>query len=656
MNHLLYFIHSHKLKALLLFPVIVVAITIILSILGISGSSIGMYSHYFDQNLPDQSLLHGNPNPVRSDEWLVDSQMLLAQHEANYPYINTNIGEGQNMSLITDVPYKEWSILFKPQNWIFFAAPFDFSFAFKWWSVAAFLIIIVYLLVLELLPNRRGIAILLSLSFYLSPFIQWWLTPSIVLILGYSLTILLLLLKIHQKVHSRGMYIFYSALLAYILICFALRLYPPFQIPCALVLATIYISILLRHRREKPLLITPLLYVLSSSVVALGIIALFILTRLDAIRTILGTAYPGARVIESGGVSIVHIMSNFISPLLQQSQELISLYTDNQSESSNFAFPFIGIVLISLAVLFVHYKNTRKIKIEIALLLGLFALFVARMSIPLGSSFYKFILLGSVPNLRLFIGLGVISLLLLVFNIKYLLDSKNDFSLNMKWGLTLTSSLIYSGLLFSIIKRSPGFIPTTYLAIAMLAAYTSMTWLIVNKKFIIALITLLLFSILSVIYIHPLYRSVDILQKNPLSLEIRKHTAQDPSAKWIVSGSIQLENFAYINGAPSLSGVFILPQVNLFQQVNPSVNPSVYNRYAHVQFDIDEKYTTDTIDLIQADSFVIKASPCSSFLQKNHVHYIISTSDIKSRCVQQIYKFNTKKTDPSSLYIFKILE
>lgn len=626
-------------------------VVIILSVLGISGSSIGIYTAYFNEPA-DSGIVTGTPKAIRSDEWLVNSQMLIAQAEAGYPYINENIGNGQNMSLVLDVPYFEWSILLKPQNWIFFIAPFSFAFAFKWWFVLFLLFAASYLFALELLPRKKILSSLLSLIFCLSPFVQWWLAPGTTLILASSLFIIVLLLKIHRipkanKIHK----VIYSALLAYVLVYFAITLYPPFQIPCVLVIGVFYLSILYKYRREDNMW-TSLIYIVCAGILAGVVIALYLFTRLDDVQTLLNTAYPGKRVVESGGLSIVHIFSNFLGPMMQSSS-LTSLYTDNQSESSNFTLPFVTIIVISAVIAFKSYKDKDyRWNVTNILLLALFFVFLARMTLPFADNIYRFLFLGSVPNLRLIIGLGAIAFILLILNISYLQKAGHNLSSNERWGITLVCCTVYSSLLFSILGKAPGFIPNTLVAVLLLAIFTLFTWLLVNRKIVGALSLLLAFSAVSVIYIHPIYKGTEILTSNPLSTFIQE--TKKSGTTWIVSDTLQFENFAVMNGAHSLSGVYVLPQTELFSQLPASNGQATTNRYAHVIYSVSDKNSVENIELLQADLIKVNVSPCGNFIEKNKITHIIAVAAIESLCVKEVFKFDTHEPNPSSIYVYEI--
>src|ERR1700739_4063629 len=95
-------------KSIWLFPLLLTLALGFLTVFKINGSSIGIYHEFFYGGSKDSNLILGTPRSIRSDEWVVNTQMTIAQKNAGYPRINKNIGNGQDMSVILDVPYKEW--------------------------------------------------------------------------------------------------------------------------------------------------------------------------------------------------------------------------------------------------------------------------------------------------------------------------------------------------------------------------------------------------------------------------------------------------------------------------------------------------------------------------------------------------------------------
>ena len=225
-----------------LFPVILTLLLLVLTAMKINGSSMGIYQSYFYGTQKDTNIIAGKPEPIRSDEYLVDTQMTLAQSKVDYDQTNRNIGNGENMSLLLDVPYRSWSELFKPHNLVFFILPVEYAFAFKWWLMGYLLLISCYFFVLSLLPGKRLIAASIAISLLFSAFVQWWYQYVTLGPIYYSLFIATAIIHfLRQKVMLNK--ILFSLIITYLVICFVLVLYPPFQIPCAITLAGFTVGI-----------------------------------------------------------------------------------------------------------------------------------------------------------------------------------------------------------------------------------------------------------------------------------------------------------------------------------------------------------------------------------------------------------------------------
>src|SRR5579871_4522235 len=161
-------------KSTWFFPLMLLVPLILLTVFKISGTSEGIYQQYIYGNSRDANLLFGHPQPIRSDEWMYTTQLTIAQSQAGYPRINKNLGRGKDMSLIGDVPYKDWSSIFKPENLAFFAIPLANAFAFKWWLLLYLLIVSCYFFTLRLFNGRKLFAALFGLAIGFTPFIFWW--------------------------------------------------------------------------------------------------------------------------------------------------------------------------------------------------------------------------------------------------------------------------------------------------------------------------------------------------------------------------------------------------------------------------------------------------------------------------------------------------
>jgi len=648
------------LRGIWLFPAVLAVILIFLTAFKISGSSIGIYHSYFYGKSSDPALLLNKPRAIRSDEWLSNTQMDLAQKNAGYPKVNHNIGNGQDMSLILDVPYKDWSMIFKPHSLVFFLLPFDYAFAFKWWIIGYLLIISVYFFVLFFLPKRRLLASVLALSVFFSPFIQWWYQYITLGPIYYSLFLLLAFMYLVRS-KSKKQSAWLGLLITYLLVCFALVQYPPFQISCALVSLLFVAGYLIDQRA---LIRKETLYkagVLLAACVATGIIILgFLGTRHAAFEATKNTAYPGRRNVASGRYDPVHLFSSQLALPLQLTRKAEVYFFPpggiaNQSESSDFIETIEFLVVPSTLLLMAGYKYKRKVDWPLLSTVLLFVLLMVRLFDTHFSGFFKLILLNKVPQNRLVIGLGLLGIINLVLLIRNLAKNK-DFSFPVAFVLpySLLCLLFEIHMGTQVQKFAPAFISTHWLWLLSIPIPV-MVYALLRKRFVLASSILLVFSIASAGAVHPLYRGTGVLTNTALSKDIRSLSRTDHK-RWVTEG-IMLENFASANGARSLSGVYPYPQLSLWQPLDPlKTQQDTYNRYAHIDFKVDRDPNKDigaSLELRGGDNIVVNTEACNSFLKKEDVGFILTDSalDTSNSCATLV---DTVKYPSNSFFIYRL--
>lgn len=642
-----------------LFPTILTLLLILLTVFKINGSSMGTYHALFYGDTKDPNLIVGHPQSIRSDEWLVNTQLTIAQKDNDYDRINEHIGKGQDLSLLVDVPYKDWSVIFKPHNLAFFVMPFENAFAFRWWFMAYALILSCYLFVLSLLPRKRLLASTISVALFFSPFIQWWYlygTLGVILSSLFGGVILIKLLNAKKLLGD----LLWGALLAYVVVCFALILYPPFQIPCALVLSIFGVSYCWEKLRHKPKreAIQKLGAVFGSVAIASLIVFAFLNGRSDAVNAIKNTSYPGERIQQSGGYDVPHLLSGHLGAQLQSDSKSVHYFLPtkgltNKSENSNFIMLFPFLTLPSFYILYRYYK--RKLKIDWPLLSvnALLLLMLTWMFVPRLALIGKLTFLETVPHNRLIIGLGVLNLIQLVLFIRCY--SNLGMLINRKLALLYASLALLAELAIGlyVMNRLPGFIDI-YRTVAFALPIPLITYLLLRKSFNWAGVFLALFALMMTSRVNPLYQGSGILTQTPLSTTIRSIAAKDEGA-WATE-HLLLENFAAMNGARSLSGVYSYPQLDLWREADPSAE-SVYNRYAHTLFIFDrdsEKFVPTKIELgAGADTFGVFTEPCGGFLEKQGVRYLLTATqlNLEDKCVML---YETVSYPTQTFYIYNL--
>lgn len=647
-------------KSVWLFPALLTILLLLLTAFKIHGSSLGVYHTLFYGNSNDPNLIINKPLPIRSDEWLVNSQATISQGSNGFERINKNIGNGEDISVIIDAPYKDWSVIFKPQNLAFFVLPFDNAFAFKWWFMGYLLIISCYFFILALLPKRKLLASLLSVSLFFAPFIQWWYLSGTLGAICYSLlggTILIKLFDSQKLKQSMLLGLF----LIYIITCFVLILYPPFQIPCALVMLAFAIGYLLEKNKttDKKIILQKLTIIACAIAIAGLITFAFLQTRSDTINTIQNTAYPGHRSLKSGGFDALHLFSSHLGKMLSNTTtfghyRMFNAPT-NQSEASNFILILPFLLLPSFYLLYRYYLSKRQIYWPLILTILLFFIMLVWLFIPNLPILGKLFLLEKVGQQgRLLIGLGLLNIISLVLFITLYLKLKN-FIIEKKWAALYASMVFLTELILGIfvMQESPGFIGISRVLLYSLPLPIFMYFLL-RKHFEIAASILLLFSIYMTFRVNPLYKGTDAIRKTSVSVKINSIAKQDNGA-WVTDNML-LENFASVNGARSLSGVYAYPQLELWKDGNQNTEEFIYNRYAHIVFDFDRNPNQQVplkMSLPQTDNIRILVEPCGDFLNKKGVRYVLTTAKLNPMddCASLVDQISYPE---QTLYIYKL--
>lgn len=644
------------------FPVILLFILIIFTLLKISGSSIGVYDNIFNPNDKNTNLLNKS-RQIRSDEWLVNTQLTISQANTGFKHINSSYGNGEDMTVIADVPAKDWSLAFKPQNWSFFILDLEKAFAFKWWFMGFMLIISTYYLSLLFFKDRKIFAILLSLTIFFSPFIQWWYQYITLASVYYAFFIIIAfyhLMKTDNYKHKLAL----SAGLAYLIASFALILYPPFQIATSIAILVMASAYLIKYFKEEKIkkVLQNLIWPFASLVIGLIIVIIFIKTRANVIDLILNTSYPGHRKVGSGGFPALHFFSNHLQYALQSTTRALNysypaFKTANQSEASNFIllYPY----LLAPSFYLIYKQKKKKIKLDISFLLTniILVLLTAFLFVKFLTPIYE-IALGKVPLGRLLIGIGVLGILQIVLfaqNLKAY-NEKTKQALFTKSQLIIYTSIILltlGSISFLTSQESQNFVRLREVAICVLIV-TASIYLFLKSKFEFAIGLVLIFSIISTILIHPVRMGLSPITKNQLLLDISKIKNTDPNSKW-ASDNLFIENLPQTIGAHSLSGVYLYPQNNLWQNLDKSESKDTYNRYAHVVFNFynptNSKKHTD-IKLAGGDNFIVNINPCDDDMKQLKITYIISQKNFENNC---LIKMSQPNPNNAGFIIYKII-
>jgi len=442
---------------------------------------------------------------------------------------------------------------------------------------------------------------------------------------------------------KRRQTLLYGILLAYILICFALVLYPPFQIACALALAAFIVGYLLQTLRNKPRsrVLAKLGVLGLAAIVAGSVVLVFVHTRADVIHTVENTAYPGKRVVESGGLDVAHTFSGQLGPLFQLTSRANAYDSApgrhlNQSEDSNFILLLPFLLLPSIYILYRDYRLKKSPDWPLISVNTAFLVFLGWLFVPHLGVIGKVLLLDNVQPDRLLLGMGLLNLFQFVLIARRLKESSSKLLHNRAvllayCGLVLVVEI---GLGLYAAHRSPGFIHS-YELVALSLPIPVIIYNLLRKRATLAAIGFLAFSVCTTALVNPLYRGTSVVTQTPLSLAIRHITAQDTGI-W-ATDSILMENFAVMNGAHSLSGVYTYPQLSLWHAADTGGQVAIYNRYAHVNFVFDRDTEVEApteLELNGGDHFNVMLEACGTYAAQQKIRFILTTKPITDSCLK----------------------
>ena len=201
--------------------------------LKLNGSSTALWRLLGDRQSPDAVVLAGSGQETRSDEWLVQTPWILSQLAAKppLPLDNPNIGAPLT-PLVTNLPARHWTMLFRPQMWGFFLFNAEHAFS-LYWNFKWFALLLGAFLFLNLLTDGKSLlAFAGALFLFSSPYIQWWFSsptamPEMVAMFFFALWAIAMIFRAPRK----RTIVAASLALLFALLQFVFCCYPRFQVP-----------------------------------------------------------------------------------------------------------------------------------------------------------------------------------------------------------------------------------------------------------------------------------------------------------------------------------------------------------------------------------------------------------------------------------------
>ena len=617
-------------RRLLMFPLAVFVVLMTFTAFGISGSSTPLLAT--DAGSGD-SVVFGLPRSIRSDEWIVHTPMVISQVENDSPrYGDVGVGS-HDMSILSDLPVLDWTAVFHPNHWAYPILPIDNAYAFDWWSVGAILVLGTYCFLLVVTGSLRW-SILGALFLYGSPYLHWWYTASVFTAIGWMAFAGAFLLVAVTSTGRRR--IVFSALGAFSLVCFALVIYPPWQIPAAIAVAGVTSGALwTRWRTNAASLRSIVTAGAAMAVLTLIPLGVFVLTHRPAMNAIAHTVYPGARVIPGGSLPWTHLFSSWFGlNYLTNGSGMRGALFPNESEASSFLF--LGVTLLFALPLvwrFVAPLGDRLRGVMIATV-AVMALFLTQLFVGLPKIVARVTYLSVVPEPRTLIGLGFSSMVLVVV-IGVSLE-RFEIPRRTKWFATavlvVVSAVCVTGLAqdFRSVNAAAG---SRLIAIAVIAAVASAA--LYFWRPLVSVGVLALFGLMVSVPVNPLVIGISQTRDSLVVSTVRTiASASNGDGAW-VADTYPLASLLTTAGVRNLSGVNLYPNVAAWEIIDPShTYENAWNRYSQAVWSFDTNLKAAVVALPQADMVEVKINPCDPVLDKFNLRHIVTETRVAAPCLR----------------------
>lgn len=633
------------------FPAIVVVLLVLVSGLGLNGSSISELTASPDR---DPELIAGHPRAVRSDEFLVRTPLVIGQSVRGFPS-TAPIGVGEHdLTVLVDLPTRDWAMLFRPHQWGYPVLPIDQAFAFDWWAISAVLLLGAYVFLLAV-TGRWKWAALGSVMFWASPFFHWWYLTLSLAVGGYGLGGAGLLLMSLRPGLSRWARWLLVAGSAYLLSCFALLFYPPFQVPLILVVLAVSVGVVGPKVRSGELQIRPVLAnVLVSGAVVAVVAGLFVVTRRDTLSAIMNTAYPGGRRVSGGGASSGYISSAWFGlKYVQDPDQMRNRVLSNESEGSSFLL--LGVyVLAALPFLWsAVVRRTAPLRGPLIGAVVALAFIGVHMYIGLPSLLARVTLLDRAPPHRAIIGLGLASWVVAIVFGLLLSDAGSRVRPWQRIAGAAVTILFATGYLLGFgaaLKESGAPLGGTATAVSVLASLIVLS-LYFWRPFL-GLVALTLCGLAVSLSVNPLSQGLETITEAPLVRAIERIDSASPDvpSRWLntIDGASPLVAAA---GADDLSSVNLYPNHVAWTILDPDHSEgNVWNRYAHTRWNLDDQSTAPFIFLMTNDTVGVTINPCASELDALEVGHVITAAPNDSSCLRLVDESTTLKGEDAFIY------
>lgn len=624
-----------RFRVLLSFPVLLVLAGIVLVGLGLNGTSSGILRDGLEAG-PDPQLVSGEPQPIRSDEYNVQIVWVISQIEQGLPVRNEAFPGGMDATVQNDLPSTDWSTAFRPHLVPFFFLPADQAVAARWWIPGLALMAAAFAFAVTMMPRRPVTAALLSVALFYSPFFQWWYLPITFWPVVWALTVMTALVWCFRS-RSRFRWVLAGAS-GYLTATMAMGIYVPFIVPCVYVVAAVAVGhlffggdrsgplgrrLLANVRRAVPVLVGG---------AAGGVVAVvWVATRLETVRALLGTVYPGQRSEATGSMGYPNVVGALGAPFSRALEDNVTAGLGaNSSETSTFFL--MGLLALGTLVWFLvrSWRDDRTLDpvavgvLAAVVLLGAFAL------VPGWDGLAKVLQLDRVKIDRIRIALGLSS-----FVVPLAIARQADrttrrppfaYSLLAAVAAAGATAVVYASIRTVDQPTLAAAADWKWLALGTVvaAALFARPWMFVGSL-VTALVVVPVGSA-----VNPVYRGVYDLNETTVGQAVNDVEDADPGT-WVGVGTRYVADFLIEAGVEGYNGVQTSPPEEMWESIDPSGRyEDRWNRLANVSWVPGDG--EPTISNPASDQIQLTFDSCSTFAGE-HVEHVLSDAPLEQACL-----------------------
>ena len=402
---------------------------------------------------------------------------------------------------------------------------------------------------------------------------------------------------------------------------FAMALYPAWQVPFVYVYAVLIVWTVIKNWSRGCFGLKDAGPVCLALLILGGGMLYFLRNSAEGMALVGQTVYPGARFENGGGILL---------GLFQYANSVFYPFTShgivgNVCEQSTMFDLFPLGILLSAGVLAAGRnkggkRGDKKDGLLIALLLlDLFFGLWCVLGFP--DFLAKITFLSNCQPSRVLVVFGYVNIILLM---RAMALWKGD-------GLKPVTAAAGAGAFAVFVGLAANFAQSEYVTKYMLAAEAVLLFVLVysflRKNGRLMLSAVLVTVFFTGIAVNPVRRGTDVLYKNPLVEGIARINEEEEGL-WLVEGlPYPMTNLPLAVAAPTVNSTNYYPDLKRWGQFDPDgTQEYYYNRFAHIEVNLQDERETWFAEGITGDRFVVNLNP--EDLKTLGVKYVLTSHDI----------------------------